>query len=237
MNQPQILPTNLLPPDPFAPAAPAVPTMRLTAPDLDETPDDELREHLAAEEARETAAPSQRRETARRAATQLVWRGKPILWTCGRLALFQALGEATGADSIPSFVPNRRWLDAILFGFLAIHEETVWERARTISFDGKNLTLPPLQNDFIHFATVIRAWSDREIGADADALESLSQLKDQTLNLHNSTRAVPDPDELAKLGEIENFPPGQPGKPNSLSESPALPKDGPEISSDGISPW
>lgn len=167
MNPPE-LPDNLIPTSPLSPGtAPQrkFATMKLNVPDgVDLMSDTDLRAALQAQETRESMAPSNRREKAILGATQLNWRGHPILWTCGRLTLFQALGETTGAESIPGFNPNRPFMDAVIFVFLATHPETVWEQSRYVKFEGKDLTLPPLVADFANFYSVIRHWGDTYIG-------------------------------------------------------------------------
>jgi len=222
MNPPE-LPDALLPTSPLSPGtAPQrkFATMKLSVPDgVDLMSDTDLRAALQAQETRESMAPSNRREKAILGATQLNWRGHPILWTCGRLTLFQALGETTGAESIPGFNPNRPFMDAVIFVFLATHPETVWEQSRYVKFDGKDLTLPPLVADFANFYSVIRHWGDTYIGPDPDVLRELSRLQNETFALHNSTKAVPVPEDGDPLTaeDDENF---TPGPPENLSSSP-----------------
>lgn len=133
------------------------------------------------------------REKARVASTQFNWEGRPLRWTVGRLALWQAL---VATDDV--LVPAQSYREAQAFLFLALHEDSVWERSTPVEQDGKVVgVLPPLVNSFERFRERIRQWGDEEFPPQGafDRLRQAQDLLAEVFAVHQSARAVVIPSE------------------------------------------
>lgn len=131
-----------------------------------------------------SALPQASREAARSAAQQLRWKGQPLRWTFGRMALWQSLASASGAGTADNV---RALLDASIFLFLATHDESAWESPSGGS--------PPLICDHQRFLTAIRRWADSALEPSLEVGREITELFNRALNLHASTRAVAVPSE------------------------------------------
>lgn len=141
-------------------------------------------------------APPPSREQARMDAAQLHWKGRPIRWTFGRLALWQALSTAAGGGSAENM---HGFLDSAIFLFLATHDESVWESSPVKA-------APPLICDHMRFLTTIRKWADAEFPPTIDAGLEAIDLFNRVMTAHTATQAaaVPSEEDAAAAAETAN---------------------------------